>query len=321
MVHGFVWFFYGQYLYLLPILKEMVFSRTLSRIVYALAFCLVIFAGDRFIATMLQRIVSRSETRFSMIYRGGHEGSVVVLGNSRGVNAIYAPEVQKRIGVPTLNLSYNGLSMEVVEVLLQDYVKHNGKPGLVILEVSNLGDRSDVLNDLRIYRRFSKGLEELLQKKARQSAVLGRVSHLYNLNSELFIRSLYYCNKSDQFWINRYRILPSLLETASKTPAKEMGLLPENSMAFSRILDLAREQGIPVRLLISPYLPGYAKKIQNLSDWVKRIQTLAGMEFHIWDYSQAIEDISGFADRVHLNEYGSGLLLNHLIHDGFFRNI
>jgi hypothetical protein len=45
------------------------------------------------------------------------------------------------------------------------------------------------------------------------------------------------------------------------------------------------------------------------------------MEFHIWDYSQAVEDISGFADRVHLNEYGSGLLLNHLIHDGFFKNI
>jgi tetrahydromethanopterin S-methyltransferase subunit C len=64
---------------------------------------------------MLLRIVSRSETRFSMIYRGGHEGSMVVLGNSRGVNAIYAPEVQKRTGVPTIG--YNGLSMEAVEVL------------------------------------------------------------------------------------------------------------------------------------------------------------------------------------------------------------
>ena len=285
------------------------------------AFCALVYFGDRVIADFLERIILESQTRFSTVYRGGRERSVLVLGNSRGVNAIYAPATQDIIGIPVLNLSYNGMSMELAEALLADYLDRNARPRLIVLEITNLGDRSDLVNDLRVYCKFSNRLEKVLEKEAPKSAIMGRMSRLYNLNGEIFLRSLYYFKRSDQMWINRYRIAPSLLENISRKPTEELQFISNNTKSLSRILQLMREKRIPTRLLISPYLPAYAERIPNLREWINRGQQLVGPDFQIWDYSNAIQEVPGFADRVHMNEYGSRLLLGCLVRDGFFSGI
>jgi len=56
-------------------------------------------------------------------------------------------------------------------------------------------------------------------------------------------------------------------------------------------------------------------------EWKQKVQQLAGPEFQIWDYSNAIQEVAGVADRVHMNEYGSQLFLGCLVRGGFFNGI
>jgi hypothetical protein len=292
--------------------------KTKKQIIYVLAFILLFFVGDRILADFLMQMVLKSQTRFSAIFRPSQIERLLILGNSRGVNAFYSPEIQRATGLPVLNLSYNGLSMELAEALLGDYLDRHPAPRMVIIEVTNLDDGPDVIKELKLYRKQSPRLAALLEKNDRLGATAGQWFHLYNFNGELFLRSLYYLGQSDQGWINRYRISPALQESLRQSPGEELAWKPGNMKALKRMLKMARERGIQVRLLVAPYFPEYAPKIANLTSWIQEVQEQVGPGFPVWDYSRLLGDREGFADRRHLNAQGSHLLLQRFLTDRFF---
>jgi len=74
------------------------------------------------------------------------------------------------------------------------------------------------------------------------------------------------------------------------------------------------QRGIEVRLVIAPYAP--VRRTTNTAAFVRLIESRTGVR--VWNYIDALKDIDGFADTVHLNERGSREFLGMLVRDGVF---
>jgi hypothetical protein len=290
----------------------------IKALAWMIIFILTLLAGDRVIGSLLDRVLLLSQFRFSLVYKGGHQYDVLIIGNSRGVNSFYAPAVQETTGLSTLNLSYNGMSADLAEALFKDYLERNKKPKILILEVSNLTHRGDLLSELKLYTPHSERLTKLFCKHNPSAALWTRASHVFQFNSEMFLRALYYLTASDQTWINRYQISPALVHSLRTSQENSLTMFPENLKALERILGTARQENIAVRLVISPYLPNYAQRLSNIRGWVQQVEAVT-MGIRVMDYSAAVTATSAFADRLHLNYDGSMLLLKMLVRDGVFQ--
>ena len=275
-------------------------------------------AGDRIIASLLDKVVLRSQFRFSLLYNGGQKYDILIMGNSRGVNTFYAPAVQEATGKTTLNLSYNGMSADVAEALFMDYLDRNEKPKLLILEVSNVTHNIELLKELKLYATRSERLTNLFRKNNPNVAFWIEASHVFQFNDEMFLRALYYYQQSDQTWINRYTINPALLQSIQLGRPEKLTALPENVAALRRIVNTAKIQHIGIRMVVGPYLPAYGSRLANLHGWAEEVERAVASDIPVWDYSTAVKDTTAFADRLHLNYQGSLVLLKELLRDGLF---
>jgi hypothetical protein len=292
---------------------------------YFLIFILFIalyFAADRVGGLLLQDLTLRSGIRFSRLYSGKFNAEILVLGDSRGVNCIYAPLAEKMTGRSCANISYNGMGVAVAEILFRDYLAHNAPPKLLVLEVTNLTVGAALIYNLKPYQSLSSGLGKLLLAENRSIYYACQLTHLYRFNCELFLRALYYLGRDDQSWINRYVIQPEFAKSYQPSPAFVRGIQetipPDSVRAFRKILAQAEESGAEVRLLVSPFLPSHISRLHDLYDKRKTgIENLAG-GLHVWDYADALDDIRCFADPLHMNIEGARLVLRQMVADGFF---
>jgi len=280
-----------------------------------LAVCALV--GDRLLGAALEAALPHSQFRFSVAERGGLPPNLLMLGNSRAVNGLYAPELARWSPVPVLNLAYNGMSTLVAEAVLRDYLARNAAPKLLVLEVSNVQDPHQLLDGLMCYWSASQALAQLADARSAANRRAVRWFHLYAFNGEVPLRALYFARRSDQDWINRYRISDALVEEARAGPDIELSAKPENLEALARIAALARERGIALRLIVAPYLPEYAAHVRNWDAWIERLRAAAGGEERVWDYSRAVRETAHFADRLHLNEVGGVPFAARLAADGF----
>lgn len=296
-------------------------SLLLRRLGLVAGFLVLVLALDRVGAMVLESVVLRSQNRFSRMYHDTIPSGIVVLGNSRGVNTLYAPDLSERIGIPAFNLSYNGMPTTMAEAVFLDYLEKQEAPRLLVLEVSNLRVGADMVNDFKVYSAISPRVYALLEKEYPEVAIATKVTNLYRFNSEYFLRTLYWFNKSDQTWANRYTISDTLLANVFGDPAEKTDPIPivdDNVEALRGILAVARERQIEVRLLIAPYLPAYVEGLEDFPTWKANIQALVGAQYKIWDYSSAIRENKYFADRRHLNLEGTRVLLDKMMKDGFY---
>ena len=299
-------------------------NRILKQVGSVVAFLRLVFLGDRLGAVGLNWLVLNSEIRYSRLYRGDMQQDILVIGDSRGVNAVYAPAASETLGLRVMNLSHNGVGMELAEVLLLDYLERNEKPRMVLFEISNLSQAmaDETVKNQRMYYSRSHRMAALGQKYDALGYCTTRVAKLYAFNNELFLRALYYMNRTDQDWISRYTVLPSLIE---KVKAMKAQVLPlpskKNLVALQRILVELERRDIEYRLFLAPYLPEYLGKIHNKSEWLETIQKTVGPNLKVWDYSGVIRATKAFADRIHFNAYGAELLLEHMVNDKFFPDI
>jgi len=142
------------------------------------------------------------------------------------------------------------------------------------------------------------------------------VAALYCLNSPLTVRGAYYARRSDQGWVNRYRISPALVAaTDTLSPQPLNPILPENVEALGAVLATARAAGVQVRLLWAPYLPAYRTRLPGAEAWLARAEALLGEP--VWDHSGSLDDAAFFSDRVHLNDAGARALADTLVTRGF----
>jgi hypothetical protein len=278
----------------------------------------LVFAGDRVLARAGTSLLLDSELRFSVAARGGLPPLVLVLGDSRAVNAFWTPELARISGERAFNLAYNGMSTRIAEALLRDYLAANAKPRMIVLEVSNVQDRHALSSALAGYWPVSPHLAALGRELSPRNAVATRVSHLFALNGEIFLRALRYRRRSDQDAINRFRTTPEILAAARALAPFELKAHADNLEALGRIVALARANGCALRLVVAPYLPEYVAHAANWDAWIATIEEAAGADARVWDYGRADADPAHFADRLHLNADGAVPFLERLGRDGFF---
>lgn len=285
---------------------------------YGVLTIILFLAGDRILALAFQQMLRQSDQRFAQVYRGDMTPQILVMGNSRGVNGFYAPELAERLDRPVYNLSYNGMSPVVMKVLFEDYLTRNAHPELLVLEVTNMRDDHGLVNELRMYMGASMGLAELTRDRYPASYWASMLSHLYRFNGEMFLRTLYYLRKSDQTWINRYSINPEVVSELEVND-RPIEIRPDNLAALKEILSICAEHNIPVRLVVSPYLPQAIQLSSSYSAWLERLQQLIGDEYPILDYSDSITGFDSFADPMHMNYNGSMQFMDLMVEDGVFQ--
>jgi hypothetical protein len=291
-----------------------------SRLLWLCLIVAIFFIGDRLAASILQRLMLESQFRYATLYRGEATNDILVLGNSRGVNGFYQPDIEKLTGKQALNLSYNALSSGMAKVLLEDYLEHNTAPNLLLLEVSFLAEGEPLtqltLDNFKPFSLLSTKLQTLQQQHDPISLFFCRVSHLYCFNSEMYLRALYYLTKSDQNWINRYKISREIIDSINEVQPFDLPLPQTQLTTLQELLAVAHNHDITVKLVMSPYFPAYGARIKNMHTWVHMITKSSGLP--VLDYSQAVEDVNGFSDRLHLNPKGSLALLQQMVKDGVF---
>ena len=151
--------------------------------------------------------------------------------------------------------------------------------------------------------RLAAGWSEL---EPRLSWIQQNIAQSHRFTGEFFLRVLYYLRRSDQDWINRYRINPDFAE--SFRPSAEMqagwnGRIPQDRLdAFLRIRELCAKEGISLRLVITPYLPNYVNHLEGYAAWRRQVEEASDMP--VIDWSQAVTNVDYFADPLHMNLEG-----------------
>lgn len=286
------------------------------------------FAGDRLLATFIGSFIDRSQFRFSILYRGDVVADVAIFGDSRGVHSFYAPSVNESLGLKAFNFGYNGFSTEMIECLVADYVTTCPPPKFIVLEVTNVVRPPAALGNLKPFLRHSKLLTELFHRERPEEYWSTQLSHLFRLNCELTMRVLYFSQQSDQGWILNRSISPEL-PSYDKLPdvdgeSIDSEYTEKNFAALQRIVQLANDNGIELRLVIAPYWPDFykhaGKRQAALAQIGERLRqdTRNPSSVSIWDYSLLLDEPKYFADPVHTNRAGAEQLILRMKADGLF---
>lgn len=276
----------------------------------------VAFAGDRLAGWAGHRLLLESGFRFSRLYRAELPAETVILGNSRAVNALLAPALEERTGRSVRSLAWNGLSAELAGVLWEDWLERHPPPELLLVEVGFVTGSNRQLGDFRPYYGDSPRLRALARRDAARSLRACSVARLYCLNSPLTLRAAWYARRSDQGWVNRYRISPALVAATDTLPRDPVDpILPGNLEALRGIVAAAEEAGAEVRLLWAPFLPAYRARLDGARPWLHQVEAAAGRP--VLDLSGGLADPTYFSDRIHLNDVGARALADTLVARGF----
>jgi hypothetical protein len=280
-------------------------ERKLHPLAYIGLVVLLFFIGDRGLSLALSALVGESEFRFSKLYSGGLHYDVLVIGNSRAVHSIFAPDLSRGLCHSVFNVAYNGMSAEIEEAILRDYLDHNDPPKAVLIEVSNVTGDNDLLNDVRLYADRSPRLEALLRREAPLTTFWMRVSHLFAFNNELTLRALYYLRHSDQDWIldSGAQITPDLVAHLHPERYGPPRLRDAEVAALRRLTEYLRERHIQAVLYVAPFHPAYVRLGSRYRVWQDELQRDIG-EPEIVDLSQRLKSDADFADLFHVNSVG-----------------
>jgi hypothetical protein len=280
------------------------------------------FPADRIASYGLDQVVKQSGFRLSKLYSGGLNPDILIFGNSRAVNAFYAPDLKDQLDQSVFHLGYNGMSTELCEAIFLDYLDYNAKPALVVFEVTNLSVSNDLIKDLKLYAGLSPRLRSVIERDDPRLNTICSVSHLYRYNCELFLRSLYYLGKSDQAWINSGNIDPdfavSFIPTEEDQADELYPTAGTNWDALQRVIKKCNSEGIELRLVASPYLPAFRNHLNDYEPWVNSFRSALTDPELFYDYSQGLSGSIYFADVLHINRKGSRALLDIMIQDGIF---
>jgi len=255
------------------------------------------------------------------MYRGDADCDILFMGNSRGLG-FYQPYIEEVTGKKTFNLSYNALPMNLGRVLLQDYLKYNKKPDLLIVDVTMM-NRVDttLISGFNVYTPYSDTLGALVKEHTRNVFYAGKLSHLFLHNSEIFQRAMFYYSNSDKDWIIDRVINENMVNAVEEQRPFYAGPFDYSTveMMFGELkktVEIAKENDIKIKLVVSPFFPPFVKKIVNFEHLQKRVVMATGQPFY--NYADAVQDPNGFGDYQHVNIYGAKVYIDKMKGDGIF---
>ena len=277
----------------------------------------VIFIGDRIGGFFLEKMVAESQFRYSRLYHSTDNADVILLGNSRGLT-FYQPEIERLTGLSTLNLSYNGLPMDLGKTLVEDYLDHHAAPKTLVIDVTMCERKNAALvTSFKTYAAASPRLAELLRGTDATAFWSSQLLHLYRYNSEVFQRAAFYRSKSDKDWLLDRTITAAMVNDATLGGFKK-GLEGDEVRHVAELVAYAQARGVAVQLVISPYFPRFAEHIEQpfLHPLTDAVEKATGLTVH--NYATLLADATDFGDYQHPNKRGSLKYIQKLDTDGVF---
>ena len=285
----------------------------MKKLYWIFALIALFFIGDRIGGFILHQLTAKSQFRYSRMYQGQAASDILLIGNSRGLT-FYQPYIESITGKKTFNLSYNGMPINLAKVLVQDYLERYKKPELAIIDIT-MCDRlnKSLIAGFNMYSPYSSALKKMIIDSIPTTGYGGILSHLYRYNSEIFQRSMFYLNKTDEDWLLDRVINEHMIQEVSKQEPK-IDVMPFELSELKTTIEHLHAAGVKVQLVISPYYPPYVDRLTNLPVMKSKIEKATGMKVH--DYSKEITITKAFGDYQHLNKYGSKMYLDQLKKDG-----
>jgi hypothetical protein len=275
----------------------------------------VVLLGDRAFGYLLKNRLENSQFRYSRMYTGKAQADILLVGNSRGL-PLSQPSIEAATGQSTFNLSYNGAPAYLLEALTLDYLDKYPAPKTAIIELT-LADRpnNSLLAGFGAYLPYSDRIGALLKDSLPKEYNAAQLFHLYRYNSEVFHRTLFYGNRSDEDWLAMHTISEvSALDANAKPYALEIH--PKLVQSVANTVKALQSKGTRVHLVIAPYAPNYASKVTNLDALKQNIEVATGLTSH--DYRALLTDFRDFSDYMHPNLSGSQKYVEQLKADGLF---
>ncbi len=308
-----------------------------KQLIWIFAFLALAFLGDRLVGSFLHDLTKTSQFRYSRLYNSNETADILFVGNSRGLT-FYQPEVERLTGQKTMNLSYNGMPADLAKMLVMDYLDRHVPPKVMVVDVT-LCDRynESLKTSMNLYVPFSRRMGNLIKSSVainlknpnsvevdttdvyagRKVYYGGKLSQLFQHNSEIFQRVLYHRNKRDEDWI----VDRVISESATKDTAfqsYQVRMFPVMVNHLKEMIDYAKEKGVIVKLVINPYYPPFAETIRDsfLSPLKMYVETQTGMP--VTDFSTALQSVDEIGDYQHANKKGSIHYMNILFEKGIF---
>ncbi len=308
-----------------------------KQLIWICAFLALAFLGDRLVGSFLRDFTKTSQFRYSRLYNSNETADILFVGNSRGLT-FYQPEVERLTGQKTMNLSYNGMPADLAMTLVMDYLDRHVPPKVMVVDVT-LCDRynESLKTSMNLYVPYSRRLANLIKNSAsinlknpnsvevdttdayagRKVYYGGKLSELFQHNSEIFQRVLYHRNKLDEDWIVD-RIIG---ESATKDTAfrsYEVRMFPVMVNHLKEMIDYAKEKGVVVKLVINPYYAPFAETIRDSFLTPLKMYVEAQTGLPVSDFSTVLQSVDEIGDYQHANKKGSIHYMNILSEKGIF---
>jgi len=271
---------------------------------------IVFFIIDSMISFAFLELSKLSKIRYSRLYYEKINADVIFIGNSRGRNSFDSPYFETLSGKKSISLSYNALPLSLVKVFLGDYLERNTLPEIIFIEVHCISDAGYYgLLNFKQYMFNSVALKNMIKKYYPIDYYASMISKSYIFNSEYFIRTLYHITKNDQSWINRFRISQEYYNNLKQNEDDFLlQKIDESSMKiFTEIVQ--KYKGITIIPVLAPIIDK-CRNDENINSFISDFESRTQLK--IINYSQAISDISMFADTIHTNDAGARFITKKL---------
>ncbi|MBL7818348.1 MAG: hypothetical protein JNL70_25275 [Saprospiraceae bacterium] len=311
-----------------------------KHLVWIGAFLALAFAGDRLVGYLLKHITQTSQFRYSKLYHSTENADILFVGNSRGLN-FYQPEAERLTGQKTMNLSYNGMPADLAKCLVMDYLDRHAPPKVMIVDVTMCDRYNEQLKaSMNLYTPYSERLSNLIKQSVALHVIAppavdvdttdeyagrkvyygGKLSQLYQHNSEIFQRVLYHRNKPDNDWIVD-RVIGEAATKDTAFKSYQVRMFPTMVNHLKEMVDYAKSKGVEVKLVINPYYPQFAETIRDsfLTPLKSYVEAETGMT--VSDFSTSLQNVDEIGDYQHANKKGSTRYMNILSENGIFSSL
>jgi hypothetical protein len=208
-----------------------------------------------------------------------------------------------------------------MEALIADFLAHNNRPDLALIEVSNVMEISGIMaKALLPLIDLESQTMQLIEKNDAVDANLSRWLRLYRLNGEIFLRGLYYAlQSSDQDWTGQIGLInQSMIEIAR---AKSLMYSQDNFEPLLRTLKVLETHKVHSRLVLAPYHPAALERNDRVANFVDRLRQRMPESIPIFDFSHELSDDKYFSDPYHLNQDGAAAMFTLGLSQGLFTGV
>ena len=261
-----------------------------------------LFVADRVATAALDRLTLHSDYRLSQLYAGKIDADVVVFGSSRAIHMLDPGKLSAATGVKVYDIGLNRIDAATEQVFVEDYLSHNPKPKLVILEVSNLNWADSAAAEYAMYSRHSPALAKKLDSESTSILPWRHIFSSYAYNGQLIWRvMLGLKSRNDQQGspLNQ-KITPAVVEAFAKRKWN-YDAQPAKLETLKRTVQALESQGVRTELVLAPF------HSSTLGGWHTRYVTTLKQAFPgraIHDYALSVPGDAGYSDPLHLNAAG-----------------